>query len=230
MMKLSSLRNVLRSGTSESVHPIQVEAVDKGKRRFMGYALMSVGALLTVATTAGCSVTTTNGVTTITLDVAKVKAYGQAGLNAAATVSSFLSTFPALAPYAAAISVADTTLSGALTAFSDAAGSTLTINYNDANWKTRVSSVLAGLTTVSGAINSAISGAGSILSATVIADAKTADNALITIISVFEALLGISSTHAPVRARMTRDMVFVGAANPTTGMTEAKALAILGVK
>lgn len=96
--------------------PVQIEAVDKGKRRFMGCALMSVGALLAVATTSGCSVTTTNGVTTITLDVAKVKAYGQAGLNAAATVSSFLSAFPALAPYAAAISVADTALSGALTA------------------------------------------------------------------------------------------------------------------
>ncbi|MCP1259991.1 hypothetical protein, partial [Acetobacter lambici] len=64
----------------------------------------------------------------------------------------------------------------------------------------------------------------------VIADAKTASNALATIVSVFEALLGISSTHAPVHAGMTRDMVFVGASNPTTGMTEAQAMAILGVK
>lgn len=230
MMKLSSLRNVLRSGTPESVHAVQIEAIDKGKRRFMGGALMSVGALVAVATMAGCAVTTTNGVTTITLDVAKVKVYGQAGLNAAATVSSFLSAFPALAPYAAAISVADTALSGALSAFSEAAGSTLTINYNDATWQTRVSSVLDDLNTVSGAINSAIAGSGSVLSATVIADAKTASNALATIVSVFEALLGISSTRAPVRARMTRDMVFVGATNPATGMTEAQALAILGVK
>ncbi len=230
MMKLSSLRNVLRSGTPESVNPVQVEAVDKGKRRFMGCALMSVGALVAVASTSGCSVTTTNGVTTITLDVAKVKAYGQAGLNAAATVSSFLSAFPVLAPYAAAISVADTALSGALKAFSDAAGSTLTINYNDASWQTRVSSVLTDMTTVGGAINSAIAGSGSILSAAVIADAKTASNALATIVSVFEALLSISSTRAPVRPRMTRDMVFVGAPNPATGMTEAQALAILGVK
>lgn len=230
MMKLSSLRNVLRSGTPESVHAVPIEAIDKGKRRFMGRALMSVGALVAVATVSGCHVTTTNGVTTITLDVAKVKAYGQAGLNAAATVSSFLSAFPALAPYAAAISVADTALSGALSAFSDAAGSTLTINYNDATWQTRVSSVLTGMTTVGGAINSAIAGSGSILSAKVIADAKTASNALATIVSVFEALLGISSAHAPVHAGMTCDMVFVGASNPTTGMTEAQAMAILGVK
>lgn len=230
MMKLISLRNILRSGTPESVHAVQIDAVDKGKRRFMGNALMSVGALVAVATMAGCAVTTTNGVTTITLDVAKVKAYGQAGLNAAATVSSFLSAFPALAPYAAAISVADTALSGALSAFSDAAGSTLTINYNDASWQTRVSSVLTGMTTVSGAIDNAIAGSGAVLSATVIADAKTASNALATIVSVFEALLGISATRAPVRVRMTRDMVFVGASNPATGMTEAQALAILGVK
>ncbi|MGG6429384.1 hypothetical protein ACQ5TV_05310 [Acetobacter ghanensis] len=193
-------------------------------------SFLRTSTLLGATALTACAVTTTNGVTTITLDVAKVKAYGQAGLNAAATVSSFLSAFPALAPYAAAISVADTALSGALKAFSDAAGSTLTINYNDASWQTRVSSVLSGMTTVAGAINSAIAGSGSILSATVIADAKTADNALVTIISVFEALLGISSTRAPVRARMTRDMVFVGASNPATGMTEAQALAILGVK
>ncbi len=186
---------------------------------------------MAAAALAACAVNTTNGVTTITLDVTKVKNYGQAGLNAAATVTSFLSTFPTMAPYVLAITAAETALSGALSAFSTAAGSTLTISYNDASWKTRVDSILTDLDTLAAAIESAISGSGSVLSSTVISDAKTAYNALATIISVFKALLGVSDAKAPVGSRMhlTRDMVLVGAPVPATGMTEAQALKVLGV-
>ncbi|MCP1214152.1 hypothetical protein [Acetobacter okinawensis] len=195
-------------------------------------SLLRSSGLAGIALLAACAVATTNGVTTITLDVTKVKNYGQAGLNAAATVTSFLSTFPAMAPYALAITAAETALSGALSAFSSAAGSTLTISYNDTSWKTRVDSILTDLDTLGGAIESAISGSGSTLSTSVIADAKTAYNALATVISVFKALLGVSDAKAPVGtpARVTRDMVLVGAPVPSTGMTEARALAILGVR
>lgn len=193
--------------------------------------LRSTG-LAGMAMLAACTVTTTNGVTTITLDVVKVKNYGQAGLDAASTVTSFLSTFPAMAPYALAITAAETALSGALSAFSSAAGSTLTISYNDATWKTRVDSILTDLDTLAAAIESAISGSGSTLSTSVIADAKTAYNALATVISVFKALLGVSDAKAPAgtRMRVTRDMVLAGAPIPATGMTEAQALATLGVR
>lgn len=184
----------------------------------------SLAALLTA-----CTVTTQNGVTTITLDVTKIKNYGQAGLNAAATVGSFLAGFPALAPYAAAIELADTALSGALTAFSTAAGSTLVITYNDASWKTRIDSLLTDLNKVGASIESAISGSGSVLSASVLAQAKTYDNALNTIISVFQALLGVSDVTTPAGSAMTRAMIRAGAAHPTTGMTEAQALKVLGV-
>ncbi|MBS0988058.1 hypothetical protein JK182_05120 [Acetobacter okinawensis] len=195
-------------------------------------SLLRSSGLAGIALLAACTVATTNGVTTITLDVTKVKNYGQAGLNAAATVTSFLSTFPAMAPYALAITAAETALSGALSAFSSAAGSTLTISYNDTSWKTRVDSILTDLDTLGGAIESVISGSGSTLSTSVIADAKTAYNALATVISVFKALLGVSDTKAPVGtpARVTSEMVLVGAAVPATGMTEARALAILGVR
>jgi hypothetical protein len=178
-----------------------------------------------------CTVTTTNGVTTITLDVTKVKNYGQAGLNAAATVTSFLSTIPALASYALAITAAETALSGALSAFSSAAGSTLTISYNDASWKTRVDSILSDLDTLAAAIESALAGSGSALSSSVLSNAKTAYSALATLISVFKALLGVADAKAPVgtHMRLTRDMVLVGAPVPATGMTEAQALTALGV-
>lgn len=194
-------------------------------------SFLRTSALVGATALTACTVTTTNGVTTITLDVTKVKNYGQAGLNAAATVTSFLSTFPAMTPYALAITATETTLSGALSAFSTAAGSTLTISYNDASWKTRVDSILTDLDTLAAAIESAIGGSGSVLSSSVLADAKTAYNALATIISVFKALLGVSDTKAPAGADqfMTRNMAMVGAPVPATGMTEAQALKVLGV-
>lgn len=184
---------------------------------------------LAAALLAACTVTTQNGVTTITLDVAKIKNYGQAGLNAAATVGSFLSGFPTLAPYVAAIELADTALSGALTAFSTAAGSTLVITYNDANWKTRIDSLLTDLNKVGDAIEGAISGSGSVLSAKVLAEAKTYKNALATLISVFQGLLGVSDATAPASSAMPRAMIRTGAPHPITGMTEAQALKVLGV-
>lgn len=196
------------------------------RRNFMRTSALGLSA----AALAACTAATTNGVTTITLNVTKVKNYGQAGLNAAATVTSYLSSFPTLAPYALAITAAAKALSVALGAFSTAAGSTLTITYNDATWKTRVDSILTDLDTLAAAIESAIAGSGSILSASVIADARTADNALATVISVFKALLGVSDARAPIGHVFTRDMLLVGAPVPRTGMTEAQALAVLGVR
>jgi hypothetical protein len=196
------------------------------RRSFLRSSVLAGAAALTA-----CTVTTTNGVTTITLDVAKVKNYGQAGLNAAATVTSFLSSFPALAPYALAITAAETALSGALSAFSTAAGSTLTISYNDATWKTRVDSILSDLDALAAAIESAVAGSGSALSSSVLSNARMAYNALATLISVFKALLGVADAKAPMgtRTHLTRDMVLVGAPVPATGMTEAQALKALGV-
>ncbi|MBB3884968.1 hypothetical protein, partial [Acetobacter oeni] len=173
--------------------------------------LRNATALAGIAGLAACTATTTNGVTTITLNVTKVKDYGQAGLNAAATVAGFLAAYPALAPYMTAITAAEVALSGALSAFSDAAGTTLTISYDDATWKTRVDSILSDLNTVDTAIAAGISGGGSKLSSAVQTDAQTALSALKTIISVFEGLIGVSGARA--------------ATIPT--MTEAQALAAL---
>ncbi|MFT9385509.1 hypothetical protein [Acetobacter sp.] len=224
-MKTTSHPVMRTAATPDNLQPVRVEAVARGRRSFLGTVLMSAAALAGVAALPGCTVTNTNGVTTLTIDVAKVKNYGQAGLNAAATVTSYLSSFPTMAPYALAITAGATALSGALSAFSAATGSTLTISYDDATWKTRLDSILTGMETVGDAIAKAIVGGASALPASVVTDAKTADNALATIISVFKALLGVSDAHAP----FTRDMLLVGAPVPVTGMTEAQALKALGV-
>ncbi|GBQ32327.1 hypothetical protein HLH34_04525 [Gluconacetobacter azotocaptans] len=170
-------------------------------------------ALAGASALAACAVSTNGNVTTITLNVAKIDAYGQAGLNAAATVTGFLSTVPAAAPYVPLIAAAETALSGALTALSSAAGSALTIDYNDATWKTRVDSVLHALAAVGTAIGVALKGMGPALPASIAADANTAVSALRTVISLFEGLVGVSAARAVAAPEMT----------------EAQALRVLGV-
>ncbi|GBQ91837.1 hypothetical protein AA23498_1292 [Acetobacter nitrogenifigens DSM 23921 = NBRC 105050] len=166
-----------------------------------------VGAALTAA---ACTVTTTGGVTAITLNVAKLQAYGQAGLNGAATIVGLAAGVASLTPYLPAIEVGETALAAALTAFSSAAGATVTITYDDTNWKTRVDSLFSDLSTVASSIDAAIQGAGSALSTTVRNDATMALNALETVIALFRALLS-------------------GASAGATPMSEPQALRVLGV-
>jgi len=176
--------------------------------------LRGVPVLAGAAVLGACTVTTSGSTTTITLNVAKIEAYAQAGLNAAATVTSLLGAVPAAASYVALIATAETALSAALTTLSTAAGSTVTISYDDTDWKTRVDSVLSAIETVGTAIANAITAAGSGLSSTVQTDATTALSALKTVISVFDALLVTSTGARPVGV---------------TSMSEAQALRTLGV-
>ncbi|MFT9258933.1 MAG: hypothetical protein ABF535_12810 [Acetobacter sp.] len=163
-----------------------------------------MGALAAATTLAACTVTTSGSTTTVTLDVAKVRAYGQAGLNAAATVMDFLAPLPGLAPYVAGIRTACAGLSGALGAFSAAVGPALAVSYDDATWKTLVNSILSDMGAVSSAIAAAIQGGGSTFSASVGADATTALNALDTLINLFSGVLGLAGAAlTPGQPRMT---------------------------
>ncbi|MBO1326034.1 hypothetical protein K2X14_10290 [Acetobacter sp. TBRC 12305] len=171
-----------------------------------------LGVLGAATALAACTVTTSGTTTTLTLDVAKVKTYGQAGLNAAATVMGFLAPIPALAPYAAGVQAACAGLSKALDAFSAAVGPALAVSYDDATCRTLVNSILSDMGALSSAMTAAIQGSGTLLSATVGADATTALNALDTLIDLFRGVLGLAGDRARASPRMT----------------EAQALAVLG--
>lgn len=139
---------------------------------------------------AACAVTKSGNVTTITINVAEIRDYGQAGLNAVSTILSIAALASAIgSPAVGIINVADTALSAALTSFSTAAGSTLTISYDDTNWKSRVDSILSALTKVEDDLSMAMTGVSTKVSGTDLSDASTALNALGTIISAFRALL-----------------------------------------
>lgn len=158
-----------------------------------------------------CTVTKNGDVTTITLNVAKVKAFGQAGLNAVTTVLDITAVASAIgAPAVSVINVTDAVLSASLAAFASAAGSSLTVSYDNATMKTRIDSVLADIKKVAAALGAGVDGAKTKVSSSVLSNVSVAIGSLDTIISVFEGLLGTVS------------------ARPAT-MSEAQALRNLGV-
>ncbi|GAN95351.1 hypothetical protein Geu3261_0020_014 [Komagataeibacter europaeus NBRC 3261] len=199
-------------------------AVDGGRRRFLGMGLLSAAGIAAAAMLPGCKSTTTGNVTTITINVAEIKDYGQAGLNAVTTVLSIAAVASAIGtPAVGIIGLADTALSTALTDFSTAAGSTLTITYDDTNWKTRVDSILSALTKVESDLSAAITGVSTKVSSTDLANANTALNALATIVSAFKALLDSVAMRRNVGARLSGS-----AAAPSQAQVQ-QALQVLGV-
>ncbi|MHC0612973.1 twin-arginine translocation signal domain-containing protein [Komagataeibacter oboediens] len=186
--------------------------------------LRGSSALVAAAALTACKSTTTGNVTTITINVAEIKDYGQAGLNAVTTVLSIAAVASAIGtPAVGIIGLADTALSTALTDFSTAAGSTLTITYDDTNWRTRVDSILSALTKVESDLSAAITGVSTKVSNTDLSDANTALNALGTIVSAFKALLDSVATRRNVGARLSGS-----AAAPSQAQVQ-QALQVLGV-
>lgn len=199
-------------------------AIDGGRRRFLGMGLLSAAGIAAAAMLPGCKSTTTGNVTTITINVAEIKDYGQAGLNAVTTVLSIAAVASAIGtPAVGIIGLADTALSTALTDFSTAAGSTLTITYDNTDWKTRVDSILSALTKVESDLSAAITGVSTKVSSTDLSNANTALNALATIVSAFKALLDSVAARRNVGARLSGS-----AAAPSQAQVQ-QALQVLGV-
>lgn len=175
--------------------------------------LAGVGALAGVGVLAACKSTTVNGVTTVEINVAKINAYGQAGINAVKTIMGFAPIAAAVPPaISTAVNVAEGILSSALSAFDTSSKGLLVVSYNDANWKSRIDSVLADMQTVSDDLRAAVSSVTGKVSSSVLNDAATALNALDTVISFFEAMIG-----------------YLGDTKRVPIMTEEQALAILKV-
>ncbi|GCE79163.1 twin-arginine translocation signal domain-containing protein [Komagataeibacter oboediens] len=180
--------------------------------------------LVAAAALTACESTTAGNVTTITINVAEIKDYGQAGLNAITTVLSIAVVASAIGtPAVGIIGLADTALSTALTDFSTAAGSTLTITYDDTNWKTRVDSILSALTKVESDLSAAITGVSTKVPRTDLSDANTALNAPSTIVSGFKALLDSVATRRNVGTRLS------GSAVAPSQAQVQQALQVLGV-
>lgn len=165
---------------------------------------------VSVVALAGCGIittTTTNGVTTVTLDVGRIDAWAQAFQNAGTLILG-LPGMPVLLGPAAPVITAIIAMAGAdIAAFDKAAAGKLTVTFDTTSIPAAITSVLADgkklLTTVQAAIPvGAIAGT-----------VGTYISALATIVSIFEAAIG----SAPP-------------AMGATPLAESRALAALGVK
>ena len=162
------------------------------RRGFLG--ALAAGSALGVL--GACTVTTNGSVTTITLNVAKVKAYGQAGLDSVSTILDITVVASAIGvPAVAAINVASAVLSASLNAFAAAAGSSLEVSYDNATMKARIDSVLADIKKVAAALGAGVDGAKSKVTSSVLSKVSIAIDSLDTVISLFEGLLGAVSTR-----------------------------------
>lgn len=178
------------------------------RRKFLQGAAAGVG----LAALGACTVTKSGGLTTVTLNVAKVKAYGDAGINAVSTVLSIAAVATAIgAPTVAIINTASVALQAALDAFSKEAGTSVTVTYDNVDVSAAVDSILADLQTVATDLASALAGASTTVSSSILSDATTALDALKTVVSAFEALIGVVSVSY------------------TPKMTETEALKVLRV-
>lgn len=175
--------------------------------------MLLVSALIPgVASLGACSAatsTTTNQVTTVTVNVADLNAWGNAIVNAAKLVS----TLPGIVGTPAGTTIAGiATIAGTdLAAVAAAAGASQTFTFNNGSVPAAINSLLGDgqtlLTDAQGAIGN--------VSSTATQNAQTYIAALSTIVALFQATV----TTLPPAAAMA-----------DAKMTPAQALAVLGVK
>jgi hypothetical protein len=157
-------------------------------------ALLSAASLLALAGCSAVTSTTTNGVTTITVNVADINAWAQAFLNGA----TFLLALPGVAalPAASLIGLALAAVKTDLAAFDSAAGGNVTLTFNSTSIPAAIKSVLTdGRTLLSDA-----AGVPGAVPATVQATASEYVQALETVVSTFAAAVGQITAGAALGA------------------------------
>lgn len=166
--------------------------------------LRTTGLVAAAGALTACTVTTSGKTTTLTLNTAKVKAYGQAGINAVTTILSITAVATAMgAPAVAAIEAAGGTLSVSLSAFASETNGNLTVSYDNTDAKSRIDTLLVDLNSAAVALRAGLVAAQQTVTNSAINTAIAAFNALLTVIDAFEGLLGISLTSVTTTQEAT---------------------------
>ena len=170
-------------------------------------ALLGASALLPLAACGIVTTTTTNGVTTITVNVARVDAWAQAGANAATLIADL----PGIAATPASVAILGIVALVKLDAgaFDKAANGQTVLTFDANSVPASIASLASDARTLLGDARAALPNVAS----TAMNDAQTYVNAVQTLVSLFDATVGgvkVGAVPAP--------------------MTEAQALAVLGVK
>lgn len=173
------------------------------------HALASATGLCGLAALSACTTTTANGVTTVTLNVAQVVAWGNALVNGANMVASLpgISGLPAAAPVAAIGAL----IANDLAAFAAASGGAVTLSFNSTSVPSAVASLEADVNSLLVTAQKTVTG----VAATYLSTAQTYINAIETVVSLIQA----ATASVPMLAK-------AGAAP----MGEAQAMTILSGK
>ena len=165
----------------------------------------------TLGALAGCGIvtsTTVNGVTTVTINVAKIDQYGTALASFTASVAGV----PGLGQYLVPVEAIETVVLQDVAAFDAAAGGQTVLTFDANSIPAAINSILADgkslLTTIGKALPSSV----------IVGTVLEAFNAVQTIVLLVEALLPVDTKLA------------AAAAPRPLPMTEARALAVLGVR
>ncbi|MGS0648985.1 hypothetical protein ACU81Q_15310 [Komagataeibacter melomenusus] len=176
---------------------------------------MGAGTLL-ASVLAGCTLTRSGKVTTITLNVAEVTDYGNAIVSFASTATSLACVAAAMGP--ANVALANTVIGAlreALTAFKTAAGSSASVNYDSTSIGTAFDSIVSDIEQINTLVIAVITGMAADLSDSVVSGAKTAANAASTLISLLKAMVDMATPRLtvgaalPAREAIGRITVFV---------------------
>jgi uncharacterized protein YceK len=169
--------------------------------------LLSATALLGLA---GCGIVTTNttnNVTTVTVNVAKINQYAQAFAAGVATVLGVPGVSALMGQYLAPFTAIENAVVTDIAAFNAATGGAATLTFDASSVPASITSILNDGKNILTTIQTALP------QTALIGTLMDAVNAVQTIVLLFEALLPAATVSAPLLP-----------------MPEAKALAVLGVK
>lgn len=181
-------------------------------RRFLFLGMSSLALL------AGCKTVTDGSTTSVEINVSKVTQYAQAGINSANLIIGAVAAIPGLSVYTSMLSSISTLISKALIDFQSSVGDSVTISYNDSNYKTLVDSILDNISKILEILNKIVStdtvqSLG--ISDEIVKYINIVKTALGTVVNVYQIMIGL--------------MVFT-ASSGTQTMTEGEALSTLNVK
>lgn len=178
--------------TNES--PIaRIELKSAGRRMFMGRLALSAAAVASLAMTAGCAVTTTNGVTTITIEVSEIDADTTAALNIIKTILSFTSLPAAVT---STVNLAISGIQSALAAWDKYSQGKTSIVFDRTSVPAELQSVLKALQDAGNTIASVASSEVSVLGDTLAGKVQVVSQDVSSIAAVISSAVGtVTSTR-----------------------------------
>lgn len=170
----------------------RVELKNAGRRMFMGRLALSAAAVASLAMTAGCQVSTVNGVTTITIEVSEIDSYATAALNIIKTILSFTS-LPAVVTNT--VNLAISGIQSALAAWDKYSQGKASIVFDRTSVPAELQSVLKALQDAGNTIASVASSEVSVLGDTLAGKVQAISQDVSSIAAVISSAIGtVTST------------------------------------